>query len=148
MFLSELKPAKGAVKKPKRIGRGPGSGHGKTAGKGHKGQKSRSGFHQNPGFEGGQMPLMRRVPKRGFHNRFREEYQVVNVGRLAAFEGGSEVNPKVLKKAGLIHTESAKVKILGVGTLDKAITVVADAFSEKARKAIEEAGGRVEVRQP
>lgn len=148
MFLSELKPAKGAVKKPKRIGRGPGSGHGKTAGKGHKGQKSRSGFHQNPGFEGGQMPLMRRVPKRGFHNRFREEYQVVNVGKLALFEGGSEVNPKVLKRAGLIRSESAKVKVLGVGALDRAITVVADAFSEKARKVIEEAGGRVEVRQP
>ncbi|MEW6759150.1 MAG: 50S ribosomal protein L15 [Acidobacteriota bacterium] len=148
MFLSELKPAKGAVKKPKRIGRGPGSGHGKTAGKGHKGQKSRSGFHQNPGFEGGQMPLMRRIPKRGFTNIFAKKWEIVNVGRLSAFEGGSEVNAKTLKRAGLIRSETSLVKILGVGALDKAMTVVADAFSEKARQVIEAAGGRVEVRQP
>jgi large subunit ribosomal protein L15 len=148
MFLSELGPAKGATKKTKRIGRGPGSGHGKTAGKGHKGQKSRSGFHQNPGFEGGQMPLMRRVPKRGFTNIFRTPYQVVNVGRLTAFEGGSEVNAKTLKRAGLIRSELQPVKILGVGSLDKAITVVADAFSDKARQVIEAAGGRAEVRKP
>jgi len=148
MFLSELKPAKGAVKKPKRIGRGPGSGHGKTAGKGHKGQKSRSGFHQNPGFEGGQMPLMRRIPKRGFTNIFAKKWEIVNVGRLSAFEGGSEVNTKTLKRAGLIRSETSLVKILGVGALDKAMTVVADAFSEKARQVIEAAGGRVEVRQP
>ena len=148
MFLSELGPAKGAKKKPKRVGRGPGSGHGKTAGKGSKGQKSRSGFHQNPGFEGGQMPLMRRVPKRGFTNLFRKDFQVVNLGSLSLFESGSEVNAKSLKRAGLIRSESKAVKILAKGTLDKAVTVVADAFSEKAKQAIESAGGRVEVRKP
>lgn len=148
MFLSELKPAKGSKKKPKRIGRGPGSGHGKTAGKGHKGAKSRSGFHQTPGFEGGQMPLHRRIPKRGFTNIFAEDVQVVNVGRLSVFDGGSEVNAKTLKRAGLVRSETDKIKILGQGTLDRAITVVADAFSEKARQVIESAGGRAEVRKP
>ncbi|MGA9751964.1 MAG: 50S ribosomal protein L15 [Acidobacteriota bacterium] len=148
MFLSELRPAKGAKKSPKRIGRGPGSGKGKTAGKGEKGQKSRSGFHQNPGFEGGQMPLQRRIPKRGFTNLFAHRYEVVNLTRLAGFEAGSEVNAKVLKHAGLIRKESSAVKILGGGSLDRAITVVADAFSDSARKAIEAAGGRAEVRKP
>jgi large subunit ribosomal protein L15 len=148
MFLSELRPAKGAKKRPKRVGRGPGSGHGKTACRGEKGQKSRSGFSQNPGFEGGQMPLHRRIPKRGFTNIFQERYQVVNVGRLAHFEGGSEVNARILKRAGLIRSEAEPVKILGVGSLERAITVVADAFSEKARQIIETAGGRAEVRKP
>ena len=148
MFLSELRPAKGAKKNPKRVGRGPGSGHGKTACKGSKGQKSRSGFSQNPGFEGGQMPLMRRIPKRGFKNLFRREFEVVNIERLSAFEGGSEVNAKTLKRAGLIRSETSQVKILGKGTLDRAITVVADAFSAKAKKTIEDAGGRAEVRKP
>lgn len=148
MFLSELRPAKGAIKKPKRVGRGPGSGHGKTACRGEKGQKSRSGFHQNPGFEGGQMPLHRRLPKRGFTNIFTKRYQIVKVGELAHFEGGSEVNAKILKRAGLLRSEKEPFKILGVGTLERAITVVADAFSAKARQVIEGAGGRVEVRKP
>jgi len=148
MFLSELHPAKGSKKNPKRIGRGPGSGHGKTATRGHKGARSRSGFHQAPGFEGGQMPLHRRIPKRGFTNLFRTEYEVVNVGRLGVFEGGSEVNAKTLKRAGLIRSEAALIKVLGQGTLDRAITVVADAFSDKARQIIEAAGGRAEVRKP
>jgi large subunit ribosomal protein L15 len=148
MFLSELRPAKGAKKRPKRVGRGPGSGHGKTACRGEKGQRSRSGFSQNPGFEGGQMPLHRRIPKRGFTNIFQERYQIVNVGRLSHFEGGSEVNARILKRAGLIRSELEPVKILGVGGLERAITVVADAFSEKARQIIETAGGRAEVRKP
>jgi large subunit ribosomal protein L15 len=148
MFLSELRPAKGAKKRPKRVGRGPGSGHGKTACRGEKGQRSRSGFSQNPGFEGGQMPLHRRIPKRGFTNIFQERYQIVNVGRLSDFEGGSEVNARILKRAGLIRSEAEPVKILGVGSLERAITVVADAFSEKARQIIETAGGRAEVRKP
>jgi large subunit ribosomal protein L15 len=148
MFLSEIGPAKGAVKKPKRIGRGPGSGHGKTACKGEKGQKSRSGFHQNPGFEGGQMPLQRRLPKRGFTNIFKKSFQIVNVGHLAQFEGGSEVNAKILKKKGLIRSEKELIKVLGTGALERPITVVADAFSEKAKGIIEGAGGRAEVRKP
>lgn len=148
MFLSEIQPAKGSKKKPKRIGRGPGSGHGKTATRGHKGAKSRSGFHQAPGFEGGQMPLHRRIPKRGFTNIFAVDVQIVNVGRLSVFEGGSEVNAKTLKRAGLIRSETGQIKILGKGTLDRAITVVADRFSEKARQIIEGAGGRAEVRKP
>ena len=148
MFLSELRPAKGAVKKPKRVGRGPGSGHGKTSCKGEKGQKSRSGFHQNPGFEGGQMPLQRRIPKRGFTNIFKKSFQIVNVGHLAQFEGGSEVNAKILKKKGLIRSEREPIKVLGTGALERPITVVADAFSGKAKQIIEGAGGRAEVRKP
>lgn len=148
MFLSEVRPAKGAVKRPKRVGRGPGSGHGKTSCRGEKGQKSRSGFHQNPGFEGGQMPLQRRLPKRGFTNLFRKSYQVVNLGSLAGFESGSEVNAKILKRSGLVRSETEPIKILGAGELKRPITVVADAFSEKARQAIESAGGRAEVRKP
>ena len=148
MFLSELRPAKGATKKPKRIGRGPGSGHGKTACRGEKGQKSRSGFHQNPGFEGGQMPLQRRIPKRGFTNIFKKSFQLVNVGHLAQFESGSEVNAKVLKKKGLIRSEKELIKVLGTGALERPITVVADAFSGKAKQIIEGAGGRAEVRKP
>ncbi len=148
MFLSELKPAKGAKKNPKRIGRGPGSGHGKTATRGSKGARARSGFHQAPGFEGGQMPLHRRLPKRGFKNIFAVETETVNVGRLSIFEGGSEVNAKSLKRAGLIKSDEVRIKILGNGTLDRAITVVADAFSEKARQIIEAAGGRAEVKKP
>lgn len=148
MFLSELRPAKGSKKSAKRVGRGPGSGHGKTACKGHKGAKSRSGFHQAPGFEGGQMPLHRRIPKRGFTNIFAVETQAVNVGRLSVFESGDEVNAKALKRAGIIKSDEVKLKILGDGKLDRAITVIADAFSEKARQVIETAGGRAEVRKP
>ncbi len=146
MFLSELGPAKGSKKRPKRVGRGPGSGHGKTACKGHKGQKSRSGFKLNPGFEGGQMPLHRRLPKRGFKNIFRKEYQVVNIGRLSAFEGGTTVDPRLLRETGMIASWTGLVKILGMGELKTPLTVVADAFTKKARELIEAAGGTAQLR--
>ena len=142
MKLHELTPAKGSRKARKRIGRGPGSGTGKTAGRGHKGQRSRSGFSRRPGFEGGQMPLVRRVPKRGFTNIFRTEYAVVNVGRLDALDG--EVTPEVLIDAGWIK-KGELVKILGQGDLGKALTVKAHKFSESARSKIEKAGGSCEV---
>lgn len=144
MFLSELHPSKGSKKRPKRVGRGPGSGHGKTSCRGEKGQKSRSGFHSYPGFEGGQMPLSRRLPKRGFTNIFRTPFQVVNVGRLAAFAPGEEVDAKRLQSEGIISDASAPVKILGDGKLGKALTVTADAFSKKAREVIEAAGGKAQ----
>lgn len=148
MFLSELRPAKGSKKHTKRIGRGPGSGYGKTAGKGENGQRSRSGFKQNPGFEGGQMPLHRRLPKRGFTNRFKRVFEVVNVGRLDCFEAGATIDAKSLKEVGLIRSPDLPVKILGKGAIDRALTIVADAFSEKARQLIEEAGGKAEVKKP
>lgn len=145
MKLHELTPAKGSRKARKRIGRGPGSGTGKTAGRGHKGQRSRSGFSRRPGFEGGQMPLVRRVPKRGFTNIFRTEYAVVNVGRLDAFDG--EVTPETLIESGWIK-KNELLKILGQGDLDKALTVKAHKFSESARSKIEKAGGSCEVVAP
>lgn len=148
MFLSELHPAKGSKKRPKRVGRGPGSGHGKTACRGEKGQKSRSGYSINPGFEGGQMPLHRRVPKRGFTNIFRREVLGVNVGRLAKFATGSTVDPQALFEAGIVGDASAKVKILGDGDLKIPLTVVADGFSKRARQVIEAAGGKAEERKP
>lgn len=148
MFLSELHPARGSKKKPKRVGRGPGSGHGKTACRGEKGQKSRSGCSMNPGFEGGQMPLHRRVPKRGFINVFREKSQGVNVGRLAKFSSGATVDPRTLYEAGLVADASVRVKILGEGDLKVPLTVVADAFSKRARQIIEAAGGKAEERKP
>ena len=142
MKLHELTPAKGSRKARKRIGRGPGSGTGKTAGRGHKGQRSRSGFSRRPGFEGGQMPLVRRVPKRGFTNIFRTEYAVVNVGRLDALDG--EVSPDTLIETGWIK-KGELVKILGQGDLGKALTVKAHKFSQTARSKIEQAGGSCEV---
>lgn len=142
MKLHELTPAKGSRKARKRIGRGPGSGTGKTAGRGHKGQRSRSGFSRRPGFEGGQMPLVRRVPKRGFTNIFRTEYAVVNVGRLDALDG--EVSPETLIESGWIK-KGELVKILGQGDLGKALTVKAHKFSETARSKIEQVGGSCEV---
>jgi large subunit ribosomal protein L15 len=148
MFLSELHPAKGSKKRPKRVGRGPGSGHGKTACKGEKGQKSRSGCQRNPGFEGGQMPLHRRVPKRGFTNIYRIPTQEVNVGRLAGFPAGATVNPKSMFEVGLVSDPDQRVKILGDGELKVSIVVVADAFSKGARQAIEAAGGKTEERKP
>ena len=129
-------------KKRKRLGRGPGSGHGKTAGRGQKGQKSRSGGKVPAGFEGGQMPLQRRIPKRGFHNKFRVEYQVVNVRDLDRVEG-ADITPEVLKAAGLIATLRKPVKILGTGELEKAVNVTAHRFSGTARTKIESAGGSV-----
>jgi large subunit ribosomal protein L15 len=143
--LENLKPAKGAVRSRKRVGRGPGSGLGKTSGRGEKGQKSRSGYSRKVGFEGGQMPLHRRVPKRGFHNRFRKEYTEVNVGRLDAFDAGTIVTPELLIKRGVIKKLRDGVKVLAKGTLSKALTVRAHKFSAKAQETIAGAGGKAEV---
>jgi large subunit ribosomal protein L15 len=139
MKLSELKPRDGARHSRKRVGRGPGSGTGKTAGKGAKGQKSRSGFRQRPGFEGGQMPLVRRVPKRGFTNIFKTEYATVNLSRLA--ELGPEIDPEMLQRHGLAR-RGWPVKILGDGEVKGALQVKASRFSRAAREKIEAAGGR------
>ncbi len=149
MRLSDLRPARGAKHKTKRIGRGPGSGHGKTATRGHKGAKSRSGFKHKRGFEGGQMPLHRRVPKRGFHNPFRTEYQVVNLDQLdARFDAGATITPDSLREVGLIKRH-APVKVLGRGELAKALTVRAHRFSGGAADKIARAGGTAErIEQP
>jgi len=145
MRLHELSPAPGAVKKRKRVGRGPGSGHGKTATRGTKGQKSRSGGGKGPGFEGGQTPMYRRLPKLpGFRNPFKKVYALVNVDQLNAFDAGSVVDPQALQQAGIIKKESLSVKVLGRGEIEKAITVRAHEFSGSAVKKIEEAGGKVE----
>ena len=144
MNLSHLRPAAGAVKKRKRLGRGPGSGQGKTAGKGHKGRGSRSGGNTPPGYEGGQMPLARRLPKHGFRNPFREEYQIINLSTLERFAPGSVVDLAVLREAGLVRGQR-KVKILADGELTKALTVKAHAFSQKAREKIMALGGATEV---
>jgi large subunit ribosomal protein L15 len=141
MELSNLKPKKGARHAKKRVGRGPGSGHGKTSARGEKGQKSRSGFSRQPGFEGGQMPLHRRLPKRGFTNIFKKEYAVVNLADLEKFEAGATVDEGAMRKAGLVKGQVDGVKILGNGKLSKKLTVAATKFSETARKAIEGAGG-------
>lgn len=140
-----LSPVPGSVKKPKRKGQGIGSGHGKTAGRGHKGQKARSGGTKGPGFEGGQTKLIRRIPKRGFTNIFGVTYDVVNVGDMAIFDAGSEVGPEELKAAGLLRRNARYIKILGDGDLDKALVVRAHAFSEAAKQKIEAAGGKAEV---
>jgi large subunit ribosomal protein L15 len=145
MKLHDLSPAKGSKRSRKRIGRGPGSGLGKTAGRGHKGQRSRSGFSRRPGFEGGQMPLVRRVPKRGFTNIFKTEFQVVNIARLAEFEG--EVNPESLAQQGFVRP-GMPVKILGNGEISSSLTVKAHKFSATARAKIEAAGGSCEVLEP
>ena len=145
MDLSSLHPAPGARKPRKRVGRGPGSGLGKTAGRGHKGRKSRSGGNSPPGYEGGQMPLQRRLPKRGFRNPFRKEYEVVNLASLGRFAAGTVVDPAALAEAGLAGKHGKRVKILGKGTLEHALTVKAHAFSDSAKAAIEAKGGSVEV---
>ena len=146
MRLGDLSPAQGAVTEARRLGRGIGSGLGKTSGKGHKGQWARSGGGVRPGFEGGQMPLIRRVPKRGFNNHFAKSYSVVNLSTLNSFEAGSEVDINVLNEKGLIKVVKGSVglKVLGNGTLDKALTVKASAFSASAKEAIEKAGGKAE----
>ena len=141
MKLHELSPAEGSTKKRKRVGRGPGSGLGKTAGRGSKGQKSRSGYSRRLGFEGGQMPLIRRVPKRGFTNNFRTRYAVVNLGSLEGFEG--EVTPESLLEAGLVR-KGMPVKILSGGECSSALKVSAHKFSKSAREKIEAAGGSCE----
>lgn len=146
MELYDLHPAKGAKRPRKRIGRGPGSGTGKTAGKGHKGQKSRSGYSRRYGFEGGQMPLVRRIPKRGFCNIFRVEFQVVNLRDLERlFSDGDTVSVETLLDKGLIRTKRKPVKILGDGDLSRKLTVQAQKFSGSATAGIEKAGGSCEV---
>jgi len=145
MKLHELKPYDGAFKKPKRVGRGPGSGHGKTATRGHKGANARSGGGVSPFFEGGQMPLVRRLPKFGFVNIFRKEYSIVNVEQLNEFENGTVVDLNLLKEKGIVKNNTTLLKILGSGELNKTLTVKAHKFSESARKKIESAGGKVEV---
>ena len=146
MGLDNLKPAKGSVRRPRRVGRGPGSGRGKTAGRGEKGQKSRSGYSRKVGFEGGQMPLHRRVPKRGFSNHlFRKEYAEINLGRLEVFEEGAIITPDVLIQRGLIKKTRDGVKVLGQGSLSKALTVRAHKFSAAAREGIAKAGGTAET---
>jgi large subunit ribosomal protein L15 len=142
--VQDLKPAPGATRSRKRVGRGPGSGHGKTAGRGNKGQKSRSGYRHQRGFEGGQMPLHRRVPKRGFTNIFRTEYDVVNLSALDRFDAGESVTPEKLAERRLAHGRRP-VKILGDGELKKVLTVSAHKFSASAKSRIEAAGGTCEV---
>jgi large subunit ribosomal protein L15 len=141
MELNHLKPKKGARHARKRVGRGPGSGHGKTAGRGEKGQKSRSGFSRMLGFEGGQMPLHRRIPKRGFTNIFKKEFAVVNLADLETFDNGATVDEATLRQSGRIKGRYDGVKVLGNGDLTKKLTVHATKFSETARKKIEAAGG-------
>jgi large subunit ribosomal protein L15 len=143
MKLEELKPSQGARKKSKRVGRGPGSGSGKTAGKGHKGQKARSGGVKGPGFEGGQMPLQRRLPKRGFTNIFRKEYTVVNLGDLSELSG--TITPETLMEQGIVRHAKSGIKILGVGELKSALTIRAHKFSKSAIDKIQAAGGKAEV---
>ncbi len=146
MRLGNLSPAEGATKEAKRLGRGIGSGLGKTSGKGHKGQWARSGGGVRPGFEGGQMPLIRRIPKRGFNNHFRKEYSIVNLSTLESFEAGSIIDITVLNDKGLIKLvkDGVGLKVLGNGTLTKALTVKASKFSAQAKEAIEKAGGKAE----
>ena len=146
MNLSDLKPPNGAKHTKKRVGRGEGSGSGVTAGRGHKGQKSRSGYHRKRGFEGGQMPLQRRVPKRGFFNPFRVEYAVVNLDTLNdRFEAGAEVTPELLRQRRLVRANAKLVKILGRGDIEAELTIKAHKFSRQASEKIEAAGGKVEV---
>ena len=146
MKLHELAPAAGSTTASKRLGRGVGSGLGKTSGKGHKGAKARSGGGKRPGFEGGQMPLYRRVPKKGFTNIFRTEYAEVNVGQLEVFNDGVVVNAELLKAAGIIKKTMDGVKILGNGELTKKLTVEAAKFTESAKEKIEAVGGKAEVK--
>ncbi|WP_096202121.1 50S ribosomal protein L15 [Bacillus sp. FJAT-45350] len=145
MKLHELKPAEGSRKVRNRVGRGIGSGNGKTAGRGHKGQNSRSGGGVRPGFEGGQNPLYRRLPKRGFTNPTRKEYAIVNLDTLNSFDAGTEVTPELLIEAGIVKNAKDGIKILGNGQLEQKLTVKANKFSEAAVKAIEAAGGKTEV---
>ena len=145
MKLHELSPAPGSTQAPKRKGRGIGSGNGKTAGKGHKGQNARSGGGVRPGFEGGQNPLYRRVPKRGFNNPFRTEYAIVNIEELNGFEAGTEITPEVLLEQGIIKNPLAGIKVLGNGEINVQLTVKANKFSQSAVEKIQAAGGKTEV---
>ncbi|AST94062.1 50S ribosomal protein L15 [Sutcliffiella cohnii] len=145
MKLHELKPAEGSRKERNRVGRGTGSGNGKTSGKGHKGQNARSGGGVRPGFEGGQTPLFQRLPKRGFTNINRKEFAIVNLEALNRFEEGTEVTPELLIETGVVSKLNAGLKVLGNGKIDKKLTVRAHKFSSSAKEAIEAAGGTVEV---
>lgn len=146
MKLHELKPAAGSTKKRKRVGRGESSGLGKTSGRGANGQNARSGGGTRPGFEGGQMPLIRRIPKRGFNNIFRVDYSVVKLENLNRFEDGAEITPELLKETRLVRKlEKGGVKILGNGSIDKKLTVKAHKFTQSATEKIEAAGGKAEV---
>jgi len=143
MKLSELRPRKGSTHKKKRTGCGPGSGHGKTSCRGHKGHKQRSGYKVKMGFEGGQMPLIRRIPKRGFKNFTKQEFEIVNLLQLVKFSANTEITPEVLKQQGIIKGV-LKLKILSQGNLDKPLIVKAHSFSKKAQEKISAAGGKVE----
>ncbi|MBI5206611.1 MAG: 50S ribosomal protein L15 [Candidatus Firestonebacteria bacterium] len=143
--INELKPAPGSCKKVKRIGRGSGSGHGKTSCRGHKGQKSRAGYSRKLGFEGGQMPLVRRIPKRGFKNVNRKTYFVINLEELNIFENGTEVNPDVLREKGLAKKKTDLIKVLGNGALTKNLIVKVHAFSNSALEKIKACGGKTQV---
>lgn len=146
MKIHELAPAYGATTTSKRVGRGIGSGLGKTAGKGHKGQKARTGGSIRRGFEGGQTPLYRRIPKRGFNNHFKTEYAIVNLSDLEKFDNGTVVNAETLLSEGIIRKELDGVKVLGNGTLTKKLTVVATKFSKSAEEKIQAVGGKIEVK--
>jgi large subunit ribosomal protein L15 len=145
MNLSTLRAPRKSSENRKRVGRGMGSGMGKTSTRGHKGQRSRSGSRSMRGFEGGQMPLHRRLPKRGFTNIFRVEYEVVNLEKLASLKATGEITPEVLRKAGMVSSKKALVKVLGQGELSKAVTVHAHKFSKSAQEKIEKAGGKIQV---
>ena len=145
MKLHELSPVEGSVKERFRKGRGPASGNGKTAGKGHKGQNARSSGGVKPGFEGGQLPLYRKLPKRGFKNRFSTNYAIVNVGTLECFEAGAVVDAKALLEAGIVRDLCDGIKVLGRGEITKSLTVKASIFSASAKEKIEAAGGKTEV---
>ncbi|MGE5606009.1 MAG: 50S ribosomal protein L15 [Bacteroidota bacterium] len=145
MKLHELQPAEGAKRSPKRVGRGIGSGMGKTSTKGHKGQKARSGGGKGPAFEGGQTPLQRRLPKRGFNNKFKREWVEVNLEKLNIFDNGTEVTPEILLEKGIIKKLADGVKILGNGKIIKKLTIKSNGFSKSAVEKIEKAGGKAEV---
>jgi large subunit ribosomal protein L15 len=145
MKIEDLRPAEGSRKENKRVGRGVGSGHGKTSCRGHKGQKARSGGTKGPGFEGGQMPLQRRLPKRGFKNRFKKEYAIVNLKDINRIEGLDVITPEVLVERGIIRDLKDGLKVLGVGEIQRPVTIKADAFSASTRTKVTAAGGKVEI---
>jgi large subunit ribosomal protein L15 len=145
MRIHELSPAEGSIKKRKRVGRGPGSGHGKTSCRGHKGQKSRSGGGPRPGFEGGQMPLQRRLPKRGFNNIFKKSYSIVNIKDLSRFAPNSSIDSESLRKAGLVKKERDGIKLLGNGEISHPLVIQVHKVSKTAKEKIEASGGKVEV---
>jgi len=145
MRINDLRPVPGARKERKRLGRGIGSGLGKTSGKGHKGQKARAGGGKGPAFEGGQTPLQRRLPKRGFTNKWRRRWSIVSLARLSEFPAGTEITPELLKEKGVVKNLEDGLKVLGTGTIKRKLTVKAHAFSASAREKIEAAGGKAEV---